>query len=323
MPKVLVVGKSNSIVNWTENTIEGFRQAGCTVEHVSLNGGDWVQSLHYKLREALDGSKIKVISETLHKKLKTFEPDLVVFMMIATNWMPEEPFQVAREACSHATVVAWVGDRFSPTEGVFVKYMDRVFCTDTYFMQQVQEYGFSAPASYLPLALDPQMFHPMPVPRSDRIVYVANTTPGRAALVRSINRPLTLYGKGWSALKDTHHDVHAYRLPFKELPRMYASSRAVLNVKHENNVVHGLSQRTFEPYGCMTPLLNDDMADIPLCFEPGREILVYHSLDELCELHDRLTTDAAYAQKIGQAGYQRVMAEHTYSHRARTMLGYL
>jgi spore maturation protein CgeB len=316
----LVVGKCNSIVNWTEYTVEGFRRAGCEVDYFAVNGRNRAHSLYYKMLGAFEGDKIKVVAHQLRRKLQEFQPDLVVYVMIASNWMSGYPFEVAQETCPNAIKVAWVGDKFTRTEGVFAEYMDWVFCTDSYFMDQMREHGFAAPASYLPLALDPQVFRPMAVPRTDKIVYVANNTPGRGQFVGSVEKPLTLYGRGWSKLKETPHEIHAYRLPLSKLPTVYASSRAVLNVKNEKNVVRGLSQRTFEPYGCMTPVLNDDMADVDRCFEPGKEILIYRSLEELHDLHDRLTADPVFAKSLGAAGYKRVMAEHTYEQRALAML---
>jgi spore maturation protein CgeB len=101
---------------------------------------------------------------------------------------------------------------------------------------------------------------------------------------------------------------------------LYASSRAVLNIKNEIAVIRGVNQRSFEPYGCMTPVLNDAVADLELCFELGSEILVYHTLEELHEWHAKLTSDAQFAQKIGLAGHRRTLAHHTYAHRALAIL---
>lgn len=320
MIKVLVVGKYNSIVHWTENTVSAFEQAGCNVDYFAVNGDNTVRSLYFKLLGKVHGDKSKVIADSLRKKLEAFQPDLVVFVMIASNWLPDHVFQLTAETAPKATRIVWVGDKFNREEGVFANHVDWVFCTDTAFVDAVHEYEFSAPASYLPLAVNPDVFHPISVTRSNAVIYVANNTTGRGEMVSTIKRPITLYGKGWSKLKNSPHIINAYRLPYSKLPEVYASCRAVLNIKNEKNVINGLSQRSFEPYGCMTPVLNDAMKDVELCFEVGKEILVYHSLDELHELYDRVTTDAAYANSIGQAGYKRVMAEHTYAHRAHTML---
>ncbi|ARU31519.1 hypothetical protein CAP31_07350 [Sulfuriferula sp. AH1] len=320
MIKVLVVGKYNSIVQWTENTVTAFKQADCNVDYFAVNGDSIANSLYLKLLGKVHGDKTKVIADSLRKKLETFQPDLIVFVMIASNWLPAHVFQLTGETCPKAAKIVWVGDKFNRDEGIFADHVDWVFCTDTAFIDAVHEYGFSAPASYLPLALNPDIFHPIAANRSNAVIYVANNTIGRGKMVSTIKRPITLYGKGWSKLKNSPHIINAYRLPYSKLPTVYASCRAVLNIKNEKNVINGLNQRSFEPYGCMTPVLNDDMKDINRCFEIDKEILVYHSIDELHELYDRVTTDATFANSVGQAGYKRVMAEHTYAHRAQTML---
>lgn len=80
------------------------------------------------------------------------------------------------------------------------------------------------------------------------------------------------------------------------------AAKVRLNVRNEFHVIGGLNQRTFEPMASGTPVLNDDMADLERCFEPGKEILVYRNLDELRHWHDRLTGDPAFAASIGEAG---------------------
>ena len=55
------------------------------------------------------------------------------------------------------------------------------------------------------------------------------------------------------------------------------------------------------------------------CFEPGREILVYRTVGELNELYGRVSDDLGFARKVADAGYRRVVAEHTYSARMTTI----
>ena len=320
MIKVLVVGKYHSIVNWTENTVEAFTQSGCEVDYFAMNGATASQALYFKLNSKVYGDKSAAIYASLEKKLKQFQPDLVVFVVIAALRMPEQLFSITHDICPNAKKIAWIGDRLNQEESIFSNYVDWVFCTDSAFITDIQDFGYTVPASYLPLAVNPNFFYPMAIPRANTILYVANNSPERSKLISSINKPMTLYGKGWTKLKNSPHRIHGYRLPYQKLPNAYASCRAVLNVKNEKNVVNGLNQRSFEPYGCMTAVLNDAMQDLNKCFEPGKEILVYHNIDELYECYDRLTGDAGFAARIGQAGYNRVIAEHTYLHRAIAIL---
>jgi spore maturation protein CgeB len=302
----------------TENTVQAFRQAGCEVGYFPVNGNNRLHELYYKWRGKLAGNNALILAESLRNKINAFVPDLIVFVLGA--WQPELIYQTARTTRPQALCAAWVGDVINPAESIFAHYMDWIFCTDSYFIESLKNYGASTPASYLPLAMDPQHFYPGNLPRSNKIVYVAKYSPGRATFISQVQRPLSLYGKRWNRLDAPQHEIHPHHFSLKKLPDLYSSSCAVLNLKNELNVVHGINQRSFEPYGCKTPVINDAVPDISLCFDPGKEILVYHSLDELHDLHDKITGDPNFARSIGDAGYRRVMAEHTYAHRARSML---
>ncbi len=319
-PRVMVVGKYRSIVHWAENVSSAFRQNGCEVAQFAINGQTVWHSLRYKFAGNEYGSQALPVRADFERALQRFKPDLVVFIVIAALWMPEELFALARQTRPGAATAVWIGDRLNAEECRFAHHVDQVFATDSAFIDDLRHYGHALPAHYLPLAVDPQRFHPFSLARSQRLVYVANNSPGRGELIRQVREPLVLYGKGWSKLADTAHDIHARRLPYRDLPRVYASHRAVLNIRNEKNVLHGLNQRSFEPYGCMTPVLNDDMADLPRCFEPGKEILVWHSLAELEDLQSRLQRDSGFAQAIGLAGHRRVLAEHTWQHRIHSLL---
>jgi spore maturation protein CgeB len=322
LTKVLVVGSWGRLVHWTESTVKAFKQAGCDVDHFASNGTSRVNALYLKLRRKLAGDDQAQVAEDLRRKVAEFQPDLIVFVL--GSWLSDLPFQAATEACPKAIKVAWVGDLFDEAQGAFAKHMDWVFCTDTYFIELLRQYNDAPSTSYLPLAMDPQRFFPIDTPRNNKIVYVARNSPSRAELISKIELPLMLYGKQWrrsmAKFKNSPHEISLYHLPISKLPQVYASCRAVLNIKNEIRVARGINMRSFEPYGCMTPVLNDDVADLNLCFELGSEILVYRDLEELHEWHAKLTTDVQFAQKIGLAGHKRVIAHHTYAHRAQAML---
>jgi spore maturation protein CgeB len=72
--------------------------------------------------------------------------------------------------------------------------------------------------------------------------------------------------------------------------------------------------RVFEAAGAAACLITDDWPGIEMFFEPGREILVAANGSEVVEHLGSLTPAAA--NEIGAAAYRRVLAEHTYAHRA-------
>lgn len=321
--RVLVVGKRGSIVNWIENTAQAFSELGHEVTMFGVNGTTPGETLCNKLTGLLTGGEEAAAIQRLRRMAARFKPDLTVFVLISANWLRPEWYQAVRETAPSSALVGWVGDKFSREQGVFCQHLDHLFCTDTAFMKLVTEHGYTVSNSYLPLAVGLQRFHPMALPRSREIVFVANRTPYREEVVCGAQRPITLYGRGWRKLENAQLDIHGYRLPISKLPAVYAGCRAVLNVRNECHVISGLNQRTFEPMACKTPVLNDYMADMERCFEPDREILVYRNLDELRSWHDRLTADDGFAAQVGEAGYRRVMAEHTYPMRMQSMLATL
>ena len=95
-----------------------------------------------------------------------------------------------------------------------------------------------------------------------------------------------------------------------------SSPLAVLNVTRESMARYGFSPptRVFEAAGAGACLITDAWPGIEMFFEPVCEMLVAASGDEVVK-HLRSLTPSA-AQQIGRAALRRVLAEHTYSHRA-------
>ncbi len=312
--KILVVGKHGSIVHWLEDMADGFADAGHETRTFSVIGATWPDYLHLKLYRTLKRRAVGgVLAGKLVKAVRAFRPDVI--FCVGGYWLEPEMLAAVRAMPHRPIMIGWVGDRFEAKHQAVDVLYDRVYHTDTAFLDLARAFGFTTPTGYLPLAVNPRLFPRRDVPRRERMVFVANRTRHREGIVRDIARPVALYGRSWKPMTGTLHEIHAERIPAGALAGLYATHRAVLNIRNEVNVLHGLNQRSFEPYLCGTPVLNDDMVDIPLCFEPGKEILVYRNADELNAMYDRLAGDADYAAAVGEAGYRRVMAEHTYVQR--------
>jgi spore maturation protein CgeB len=91
---------------------------------------------------------------------------------------------------------------------------------------------------------------------------------------------------------------------------------AVLNVSRESMARYGFSPatRVFEAAGAAACLITDAWEGLEQFFEPGVEMLVAHDGGEVARHVQSL--GAARARAVGQAAYRRVLAEHTYAHRA-------
>ena len=105
-------------------------------------------------------------------------------------------------------------------------------------------------------------------------------------------------------------------LPPADHPRFYNRQRFTLNVTRQRmrELGHAPSVRLFEAAACGTPIISDTWPGLDELFEPGHEVLVADSTDDvMAYLHDLSESDR---QAIGAAARQRVLAHHTAAHRA-------
>jgi spore maturation protein CgeB len=310
--KVFIVGKRGSVTHWAEDAVAGFQAAGHDVRF----GGTRNPGLHRSVERILLAGWAGVPRGAhLGRAIGRFAPDLI--LVVTAYHTPPPILEYLASLPNRPPMLGWVGDRFSSDHHSVAALFDGVAYTDTGLLALHKELGFACQAAFLPHAANPRLHtaaHEAKPRRSD-MVFVANPTEYRLSLVSQIRTPLQLYGRGWVHLPGGCHQVHARRIGLEELAAVYRSHLAVLNVRNERNVMVGLNQRHFDPYLAGTPVVADSQQDLPLCFEPGHEVLVYHDVDELNDLYVRLRRERERAAAVGEAGRRRVLAEHTYGHR--------
>jgi spore maturation protein CgeB len=176
-------------------------------------------------------------------------------------------------------------------------------------------------------ALDPSTHHPVPGdPRfACDLAFLGNRLPDREARVEEFfltaaaqlpERRMLLGGSGWGDKPlpaNVQYLGHVYTADHNAFN---CTPLAVLNVSRESMARYGFSPatRVFEAAGAAACVITDAWEGLGTFFEPGAEMLVAHSGDEVAQHVSELT--AAHARAIGQAAYRRVLAEHTYAHRA-------
>lgn len=316
--RVLLLGKRGSLVLWLENVQRACVRLGLVARVFATNGDTLSSRLRLKW-QGRGSSNAGWMLGRFEKALASFRPNLVV--VAGVFGVPLEYYQRLHALDRRPPIAGLVGDRFSAKGLEQANRCDRLYFTDTSFFRDAGEAGFATAGRYLPLAVDPETFRPGCGARSSDLLFVASRTAFRESVVRCLDAPARIIGTDWSGLaREGFHRVRNRKIGRDHLVRLYRRHVAVLNVRNEANVEHGLNQRCFEPLACGTPVLNDDLADLPLCFEPGQEILVYRDADELNDLVARLRRDRAFGASVAEAGRRRVLAEHTYCHRVKVIL---
>jgi spore maturation protein CgeB len=176
-------------------------------------------------------------------------------------------------------------------------------------------------------ALDPTTHHPVsPEPRLEcDLAFLGNRLPDREARVDEFflraatllpGRRMLLGGSGWNdkplpaGVEYLGHVYTADHNAFNCTPL------TVLNVSRESMARYGFSPatRVFEAAGAAACVITDAWVGLELFLEPGSEVLVAENGEQVAQ-HVRGLNQAT-ARAIGQAAFRRVLAEHTYAHRA-------
>lgn len=175
-------------------------------------------------------------------------------------------------------------------------------------------------------ALDPETHFPVaPEARFEGLVgFLGNRLPDREARVEEFflraavlsSGRFVLGGAGWEDKPMPPNVARVGHVYTRDHNAFHSSTRAVLNISRESMARYGYSPatRVFEAAGAGACIVTDAWEGIELFLEPGAEVLVAQDGAEVAAHAAALTPKRA--REIGMRGRRRILAEHTYAHRA-------
>jgi spore maturation protein CgeB len=177
-------------------------------------------------------------------------------------------------------------------------------------------------------ALDPATHHPVPPHNAFAcdLGFLGNRLPDREARVEDFflkaaallpQRRFLLGGSGWDDKAIPANVLRVGHVGTGMHNAFFCSGLATLNVNRESMARYGYSPptRVFEAAGAGACLITDAWIGIEMFLEPGREVLVVTGGEELADVLDWLKP--ATARPMAEAARRRILAHHTYTHRAR------
>ena len=175
-------------------------------------------------------------------------------------------------------------------------------------------------------AFDPDVHFPVdPDPRFEGdLSFLGNRLPDREKRVEEFfltpaamlsDQQFVLGGSGWSDKPkppNVHYVSHVYTADHNAFN---CSTRLVLNISRDSMARYGFSPatRVFEAAGAAACLITDAWEGLEMFLQPGSEVLVARSGQEVAEIMKQITPEQARA--IGDAARQRVLTDHTYQQR--------
>jgi spore maturation protein CgeB len=104
-----------------------------------------------------------------------------------------------------------------------------------------------------------------------------------------------------------------------EMYEILSRSRITLN-HHGDIAPYANNRRLYEATGVGALLITDSKKDLHEMFEPGKEVVAYHTPEECVELIQYYLEHEDEGQAIARAGQERTIKEHTCYERTRELL---
>lgn len=173
---------------------------------------------------------------------------------------------------------------------------------------------------------DPDLYRPLDVPTRWDLSYLGTWSEDRQPTVEKLlcraaralpDSRFCVAGPQYPADIDWPANVDRIEhVPPAEHPAFYAASRFTLNVTRADMITAGWSPsvRLFEAAMCGCPIISDVWQGLDQLFEPGREILLARTTDDVIAALSGIPPQNARA--IGENARQRALREHTSGVRA-------
>ncbi len=176
--------------------------------------------------------------------------------------------------------------------------------------------------------LDVDTHHPVPAEPELKcdVAFIGNRLPDRERRVEDLflkaaelapDKQFLLGGEGWGDKAMPSNVRWIGHVPTHRHNAVNCSAGMVMNINRSSMATYGYAPptRVFEVAGAGACMLCDEWPGIEEFFEPGKEILVIDSPEEVVaaiSLHDE-----SARKQIGQAFHARALRDHTYEQRAK------
>jgi spore maturation protein CgeB len=181
-------------------------------------------------------------------------------------------------------------------------------------------------------SVDPALYYPEAVPCRWHLGYMGTHSDDRQpALSALLLEPARRWPDGsFAVVGPQYPDTIRWpgnverieHLPPARHRRFYAAQNFTLNLTRADMIAAGFSPsvRLFEAAACGTAIISDYWQGLDTLLEPGREILIARSADDVLGWLRDLSAKERLA--IGTRARARVLAQHTAAHRAAELEGY-
>ncbi|MDD2943324.1 MAG: glycosyltransferase [bacterium] len=285
-------------------------------------------------QSSLQGHYVELLSQLLLEAIAERPVDILICLAQAP--LSARALTALRER-GVITVLWFVedGKRFETWKHIS-RYYDYVFVIqEDGFPEQVEAAGAGS-AIYLPSACDPSIHKPLQVTEEERlrwgsdVSFVGAGYNNRQHMFATLTKfDFKIWGTEWAVAPPFDRFVQEFgrRISPEDYVKIFNSTKINLNL-HSSSERDGvepngdfINPRTFELAACGAFQLVDRRTLLPALFDMENELATF---SDRAELHHKIEYYLEYPEErepyVSRAR-ERVLAEHTYEHRMRAMLG--
>jgi len=248
------------------------------------------------------------MSQMLLVEVDRFKPDVLfsVFFNFDRDPTFETMHQISKAGCK---TINWFCDsdiRYETFDKPWSDHLDYCVTTSARGLEKYKKDGITKVIKSQ-WAVSPK-YKKLDIPCDVNVSFIGQPHSNRREVIHQLSArgiPVQTYGSGWSK-----------RLTFDEMIQMFNRSKINLNL---NNAAMGRSEqikgRNFEVPACGGFTLTGNCDNLYEYYEFGKEIAVFNTFDQMCQLIHYYLDHQEEREQIALAGYKRTMRDHTYSNR--------
>ena len=318
--------------------LEGLKEAGCLVDSFEAPAFHPAFTALKDLRvgnerlDSLQNAFLQVISQCILAKVEAFAPDLVLCLAQA----PMSRAALKRLRQDGVPTAMWFVEDFRLFTywRAFAPYYDMFAVIQKEpFFSELAAIGVSN-ALYLPLAALPSLHRPLELSPAEQKEFGADLSfmgagyPNRRrAFLRLADQGLKIWGTEWEEEPRLAPFVQRQgsRISPEDCVRIYNATAVNINLHSSvrpDSLVSGgdfVNPRTFELAACGAFQLVDRRSLMPELFGED-ELAVFDSMEELTEKIGYYKSRPEERKAVAARGRARVLADHTYASRMKTLL---